>query len=593
MSVNETAVTRRKTIAIALAFWLIGSGTLMAQFGSTNQQFPQVVLNGGSLTSFTIHNLSTTETITVNVQLYSSAGAPMGDQLVALGPAATRTVVFGDEQAGLARGWAELTSDQPFIATEFFQLFIGSLGPRVGVLPSPPSREIRFLGFVNDQLTSGIAIHNPSRTESTEYTVSLTSMSGEAPADPRTLTLGPLESQSVFLNGLELFGPALTDFEGAVAISSATTEVSALSLTQETSGDVATVAVDTRSSVVAGPINTAVGLGALISNTEGEFNTATGADALRLNTVGNSNTAHGFQGLLSNTTGRRNTAIGSQSLRLNRNGAFNTASGAFALSLNLNGTANTATGDAALFANTSGSANVATGAGALTANTEGAENTAVGTSALNTNSVGESNTASGRSALMLNESGSSNTAAGFEALMSNTTGDNNTAIGASADVSSGGLTNATAIGANALVDASNKVRIGDSDVEVIEGEVAYTFTSDRTRKENFRPVDGEQVLGKLRGLDIPSWNYIGQDPATFRHYGPMAQDFYQAFGKDDVGTIGTSTTLNTGDLAGILLIATQALERRTEENSDLRGRVEELERLVRKLADRSGKTKLP
>src|SRR5262245_55687498 len=45
----------------------------------------------------------------------------------------------------------------------------------------------------------------------------------------------------------------------------------------------------------------------------------------------------------------------------------------------------------------------------------------------------------------------------------------------------------------------------------------------------------------------------------------MAQDFYAAFGNDGVGQIGSETTINSGDMAGILMIAVQALEKRTAE----------------------------
>jgi hypothetical protein len=45
----------------------------------------------------------------------------------------------------------------------------------------------------------------------------------------------------------------------------------------------------------------------------------------------------------------------------------------------------------------------------------------------------------------------------------------------------------------------------------------------------------------------------------------MAQDFFAAFGHDGVGQIGTETTINSGDMAGILMIAVQALENRTAE----------------------------
>src|SRR4030095_12650295 len=164
-----------------------------------------------------------------------------------------------------------------------------------------------------------------------------------------------------------------------------------------------------------------------------------------------------------------------------------------------------------------------------------------------------------------NTTGEANAASGVGALFSNTTGVGNTAIGQQANVSVGNLTNATAIGNAAIVNASNKVRLGDNAVTVIEGQVAFTASSDKTQKENFKPVDGEAVLGKIRGFELTSWNFIGHDPKEFRHYGLMAQDFFAAYGHDGVGQIGSETTINSGDMAGILMIAVQALEKRTAE----------------------------
>jgi asparagine synthetase B (glutamine-hydrolysing) len=46
---------------------------------------------------------------------------------------------------------------------------------------------------------------------------------------------------------------------------------------------------------------------------------------------------------------------------------------------------------------------------------------------------------------------------------------------------------------------------------------------------------------------------------------PMAQDFFATFGHDGAGQIGSETTINSGDMAGILMIAVQALEKRTVE----------------------------
>ena len=167
--------------------------------------------------------------------------------------------------------------------------------------------------------------------------------------------------------------------------------------------------------------------------------------------------------------------------------------------------------------------------------------------------------------------------------LSNTTGSNNTAIGVGADVSAGNLTNATAIGTGAIVNASNKIRLGNTAVTVIEGQVAFTASSDKTKKENFQPVDGEAVLGKIRGFELSSWNFIGHDPKEFRHYGPMAQDFFAAFGHDGVGQIGTETTINSGDMAGILMIAVQALEKRTAELKQKEAQIAVLESKVEEL----------
>lgn len=329
---------------------------------------------------------------------------------------------------------------------------------------------------------------------------------------------------------------------------------------------------------VAGAVNTStqynIGNGRVLG-VLGSANLFVGLGAGQSNTA-NQNMAAGSNALLSNTTGGSNTAVGSSALQANTTGGLNTALGTLALFSN-NGSRNTAAGSAAMQANTSGNDNTATGTQALLSNNTGANNTATGSFALRTNQSGVNNTAAGAFALQNNADGQNNTAIGGSALISNTTGDNNTAIGFTADVASNNLTNATAIGAGAVVNASNKIRLGDTNVSVIEGQVAYTFTSDRTKKENFRLIDGEEVLKKIRDLSVPSWNYIGNDPKTLRHYGPMAQEFFAAFGNDEVGTVGSPTTINSGDMAGILMIAVQALENRTAELKERDARIAALE----------------
>src|SRR5215475_13507534 len=118
------------------------------------------------------------------------------------------------------------------------------------------------------------------------------------------------------------------------------------------------------------------------------------------------------------------------------------------------------------------------------------------------------NTSLGTAALQNNTAGSFNTASGFVALFGNTIGDNNTAIGNGANVSGTNLTNATAIGNGAIVNNSNKIRLGNTQVTVLESQVGLTVVSDKTQKENFQPVDGEEVPAKIRGFELTSWNFI-------------------------------------------------------------------------------------
>jgi len=235
-----------------------------------------------------------------------------------------------------------------------------------------------------------------------------------------------------------------------------------------------------------GDYNTANGYGALYSNTTGYYNTASGKDALYYNTTGYHNTANGWGALYSNTTGQYNTASGKNALYSNTTGQYNTASGNDALALNTTGYRNTASGWFALYSNTTGNNNTACGEGALESNLTGNWNTAIGGDALHFNSTGSNNTASGLNALYIN-----------------TTGDFNTAIGKSADVSTGALFNATAIGYNATVNASNKVRIGNTFVTVIQGQVAYSFPSDGRFKNNITESDvkGLEFIKLLRPVE--------------------------------------------------------------------------------------------
>ncbi|MCB1608800.1 MAG: tail fiber domain-containing protein [Xanthomonadales bacterium] len=80
-----------------------------------------------------------------------------------------------------------------------------------------------------------------------------------------------------------------------------------------------------------------------------------------------------------------------------------------------------------------------------------------------------------------------------------------------------------------------------------------TQLSSRYSKENLVAVAGSALLDQLRSLDLWTWNYISA-PDADRHIGPVAEDFYAAFG---LGTDDKS--LAPGDVAGVALAASQAL----------------------------------
>ncbi len=136
--------------------------------------------------------------------------------------------------------------------------------------------------------------------------------------------------------------------------------------------------------------------------------------------------------------------------------------------LTSSGSENVGVGTDTLRSITSGRGNVAIGAFAMLSTTSGSFNVAIGRNVMTENSTGSENMALGMSSMTFNTTGSFNTGVGRAALLRNNTGSLNTGIGYRADLGEVGLTNATAIGANAVVDASNKIRLGDENVTLVE-----------------------------------------------------------------------------------------------------------------------------
>jgi trimeric autotransporter adhesin len=277
--------------------------------------------------------------------------------------------------------------------------------------------------------------------------------------------------------------------------------------------------------------NVALGNNSLFSNTSGTANLALGNGALFFS-QGDYNVAIGNSSQLNNGYASRNVSIGFNSLAsqnfANTNVKYNTdnvAVGYHALRLNdptttSNGVKNIAIGSFAADNNRTGTSNIAIGQNALGANLAGSQNIAIGEGSLNS-STNSSNTAVGIDAGYLTL-GDNNTFLGRASGYTNTSGSGNVYLGFAADASASGLSNSVAVGFQAVVNASNKVRIGNGSITVIEGAVPFSVPSDRRLKENFNyeSIAGLEFIKKLKPV---SYNYIS-DQTKVRHDGFIAQE---------------------------------------------------------------------
>ncbi len=138
-----------------------------------------------------------------------------------------------------------------------------------------------------------------------------------------------------------------------------------------------------------------------------------------------------------------------------------------------------------------------------------------------------------------------------------------------------------------IVDASGGIWFGDvsrttaytptigSGVFISTSTGAYLSTggnwvsvSDANAKENFTPVDSQEILARVAELPVTTWNYTAEDPSV-RHMGPVAQDFHAAFGlgQDD-------RHIAALDASGVALAAVQGLHEVSQEQA---AHIEELE----------------
>jgi hypothetical protein len=106
----------------------------------------------------------------------------------------------------------------------------------------------------------------------------------------------------------------------------------------------------------------------------------------------------------------------------------------------------------------------------------------------------------------------------------------------------------------------------------------FVSASDRNLKEHFQPVDAAKVLAQVAALPISRWNYKADTASA--HIGPVAQDFYEAFG---VGP--DDKHIAVVDEGGVALAAIQGLNQKLEQKeteiTELKAQLDELKDLVR------------
>lgn len=178
-------------------------------------------------------------------------------------------------------------------------------------------------------------------------------------------------------------------------------------------------------------------------------------------------------------------------------------------------------------------------------------------------------------------------------------------LDAGGDVSTSGdleVAGNTVLSGSLQVDNTNTgvttFSLDDSGNLVLSG--LLTEGSDKFSKENFAPVDRTAVLDRLMDIPISTWNYTADTDAV-RHMGPMAQDFYAAYGLGVDGKHLAPLDVNGVTLAGMQelysLVQTKdvrigelesQLDQLEVENASLEQRLSDLEAAVAALLAAQG-----
>jgi hypothetical protein len=151
-------------------------------------------------------------------------------------------------------------------------------------------------------------------------------------------------------------------------------------------------------------------------------------------------------------------------------------------------------------------------------------------------------------------------------------GTNNGRLGINRDDHDGGISYPIHVGTNT----------GNGNGAYLTAGGVWTNGSSRTFKENFQPLNSQELLEKISSLPVEAWNFKNSEE---RHIGPLAEEFVSAF---DVGAVREDGTrddkyLSTEDIAGVALAGVKELIR---ENQEQKQENQELKRTIEKLSQK-------
>jgi trimeric autotransporter adhesin len=291
---------------------------------------------------------------------------------------------------------------------------------------------------------------------------------------------------------------------------------------------------------------------------------------------GTANRVYDNQGTIgggaNNEAGDGNSSVGDHTLATVGGGGNNRASGEAATVAG--GFFNIASGDRATV--TGGNDNTASGTAATV---NGDSNLASGTAATASGSFSQAtgvdamvpggffNQAAGDYSLAAGNRARANHSGAFVWADSNTFDFTSTAANQFSVRATGGARFITAINGSTGAPTAG--------VTLAPGGGSWASLSDEASKTGITAVSGRNVLAKLESVPVSKWSYRAQDD-SIRHIGPMAQDFYRAFGVGE-----DRRHIASVDADGVALAAIKGLHRelRTERRHrhELEGRVADLE----------------